>query len=140
MAGQEGLGRVFNVVPIAAGVAISMKECSAITFVCTAADTFTITVASTFGGAYATPGNIIDHYYQATATNGTAAWTKQTQVASNAVVQAGANTTVITVTGSKLPDPKCYIKCTASGAGLVKAILHDLTAQQAPANLTIPSA
>lgn len=140
MAGQEALGRLFNVVPIASGVALSLKEASAVTFVCTGADTFTVTVASTFGGSYATPGNIITRYYQSTATNGTAAWTKQTQAASNAVVQAGAYTTVITVLGSDLPDPKCYIKCTASAAGLVKAVLHDLTAQQAPANLTIPSA
>lgn len=140
MSGMEGLGKAFNVVPIAAGVAVSMKQCSAITFVCTGADTFTLTAASTFGGSYATPGNVIDHYYQAAATNGTAAFTKITQAASNAVTQASAYTTVITVRGTSLPDPKCYVKLTASGAGLVAAILHDLTVQRTPANLTIPSA
>lgn len=140
MAGMEALGRTMNVVPIAAGVGLSMKECSAITFVCTGADTFTLTAASSYGGSYATPGNVIDHYYQSTATNGTAAWTKQTQATSNAVTQAGAYTTVITVTGAKLPDPKCYVKLTASGAGLVTAILHDLTVQRTPANLAIVAA
>lgn len=140
MAGMEGLGKAFNVIPIAAGVAVNMKNCSSVTFVCTGADTFTLTAASTFGGSYATPGNIIDHYYQAAATNGTAVFTKQTQSASNAVVQGSAYTTVITVTGAKLPDPKCFVKLTASAAGLVTAILHDLTVQRAPANLAAPSA
>lgn len=137
MAGMEGLGRLINVVPIAAGAGLSMKAASAVTFVCTGADTFTVTVASTFGGAYATPGAIITRYYQSTATNGTAAWTKQTQAASNAVVQAGAYTTVFSVFGSQLPDPKCYIKCSVGASGLVMAVFHDLTVQRGPANLAI---
>lgn len=136
---MEALGRV-NVVPIAAGVGISLKEAQGVMFVCTGADTFTLTAASSYAGSYATPGNILDHYYQAAATNGTAAFTKVTQAASNAVTQAGAYTTVIHVTGTKLPDPKCYVKLTASGAGLVSAYLYDLKVQASPANLTIPAA
>ena len=52
MAGMEGLGRVLNVVPIASAKAISMKQCSGVTFVCTGADTFSLTIATTFGGTY----------------------------------------------------------------------------------------
>jgi hypothetical protein len=137
---MEALGRVFDVVPIASGVAISLKNCSGITFVCTGADTFTLTVAPTFAGSYVTPGTIINHYYQAAATNGTAAWTRQTQVAADNVVQGSAYTTVIEVFGSQIPDPNTYIKCTRSAAGLVMAVLHDLTVQRKPANLAILSA
>ncbi len=138
---MEALGRTINVAPIVGtGNAISLKYAEAVTFVCTGADTFTITVADTFGGSYATPGNIITQYYQAAATNGTAAWTKVTQAASNAVVQASAYTTVIHVPATALPDGKVYIKCTRSSAGLVTAITHDLHVQRTPANLPILSA
>ena len=134
MAGQQGLGKEFNVIPIAAGKALSMKECSAVTFVCTGNDTFTITAASSFAGSYATPGNIITITYNSTATDGTAAWTKTTQAASNAVVSA-SGTVVFTVYGADLPDPKNYVKVSVGSSGLVTAITHDLTVKRAPANL-----
>src|SRR5262249_36769189 len=116
-----------------------------ITFIGTsagAAATFTITTANTFGGTYASPGNIITRYYRSTAQNGTAAWTKQTQTGSNAVADATLNATfAIWISGSMLPDPNAYIKCTATGAGsLVAAVLHDLTYQRGPANLAIVGA
>ena len=34
-------------------------------------------------------------------------------------------------------DPQGYLKITASGSGLVAAILHDLAVQRKPANLEI---
>lgn len=136
---MEALGRLINVVPIAAGQALSMKNCSGITFVCTGNDTFTLTVADSFAGSYATPGNTIVRKQTNTATNGTAAWVEATQAASNAVVIA-SGAVVFYVDGNSLPDTKCYVKCTASGAGLVTAILHDLRAQRKPANLAIVSA
>src|SRR5258707_8205581 len=112
MAGMEGLGRIYNVVPIAAGVGISLKHCSGITFVCTNSAinaVFTVTVAPTFAGTYVAPtssGGIISHYYQSTAVNGSAAFTKVTQAAANAVTVTGTGlTTVIEVLGVMLPDP-----------------------------------
>jgi hypothetical protein len=135
-----GLGRAFDVVPIAAGVGLNFRAAGGITFICTGADTFTLTVASTFGGSYATPGNIFTYYYQAAATNGTAAWTKQTQAASNAVVQGSADTTAIELLETQLADPSCYVKMTASASGLVMAVFHDLTVQRKPANLVKLSA
>jgi hypothetical protein len=131
---MQALGRAFNVIPIAAGKGLSMKECSAVSFVCTGNDTFTITVAATFAGSYATPGNIITVVYTSTATDGTAAWVKTTQAASNAVVIA-SGTVVFTVLGPDLPDPKCYVKCSVAAAGLVAAVTHDLTVRRTPANL-----
>jgi hypothetical protein len=135
---MEGIGRLFDAVPIAAGQAIKFRGASAIAFLCTGADTFTITVASTYGGSYATPGNIINHFYQRADTNGTHAWTKQTQTASNAVVQSNAGyTTLFEVLTSMIADPNTYIKVSVGGSGLVTAIPHDLVAQRKPANLEI---
>lgn len=139
MSYSEGLGRVFNVVPIAAGQGISMKGCSAITFVCTGNDTFTLTVANTFGGSYATPGNIVTRKHTNTSTANTAAWVDATQAASNAVTIA-SGTVVFTVGQAQLTDPAAYLKVTASSAGLVTAILHDLKVKRVPANLAIVGA
>lgn len=138
MAGMEGLGRLNDFIPIAAGQAMKFRGASAIGFLCTGNDTFTITVASSFGGSYATPGSIINHFYQRADTNGTHAWTAQTQAASNAVVQANAGyTTYFEVLTSMLTDPNCYIKVSAGGSGLVAAVLHDLVVQRKPQNLEI---
>ncbi len=140
MAGMEGIGRLVDVIPIAAGQGFKFRGASAVLFVCTGADTFTITAASTFAGSYATPGNIINHYYQRTTTNGTVAWTKQTQALSNAVVQASAYTTAFEVLTSMIADPQAYLKVSVGASGLVTAILHDLVVQRKPANLEILSA
>jgi hypothetical protein len=135
---MEGLGRLLDVIPIAAGAGFKFRGASAVTFVCTGNDTFTLTVASTFAGSYSSPGNLITHYYQRADTNGTHAWTRQTQAASNAVVQSTAGyTTAFEVLTSWMADPNDYIKVSAGGSGLVMAILHDLTVQRKPANLEI---
>lgn len=136
---MEGLGRLFNVVPIAAGVAIALRDVSGVTFVCTGADTFTLTVADSFGGAYATPGTIITRKHTNTATNGTAAWVYATQAAADAVT-IGAGAVVFYVDAKALPDTKTYIKCTQSAAGLVTAITHDLDVQRKPTLLPKMSA
>jgi hypothetical protein len=130
-----GLGRVFDVIPIAAGVIFKFRNASAVSFVCTAADTFTVTVGSSHGTAATSPGNIFTYYYQRADTTGANAWTKQTQAASNAVTQAGAYTTLITLFTSQVADPYYYVKCAAAASGLVTAVLHDLDVQRAPANL-----
>lgn len=136
---MEGLGRVFNVIPIAAGVAVSLKRAQAVTFVCTGNDTFTVTCADTFAGSYATPGNILTRKVTNTATNGTAAWAEATQTAANAVTIA-SGTAAIHVSGDSLPDGKAYVKCAVGSAGLVTAIVHDLNTQRGPANLPALSA
>jgi hypothetical protein len=130
----EGLGRVFNVVPIAAGVEIDLTNASAVTFVCTGNDTFTITAANTFGGAYTSPGNIITNKYTNTSTAGAAKWVRATQAASNAVVSA-SGTVSFNVNGASLADGQTHVKCSVGASGLVTAIIHDLVTKRAPANL-----
>lgn len=139
MGALEGLGRSFNIVPIAAGVGLSLRGASGVTFICTGNDTFTLTVASTFGGSYATPGNIITRKFTNTATNGTAAWVAATQSASNAVTIT-SGTVAFYLSGDAMPDGKVYVKCAVGASGLVTAVFHDLTPQRNPANLPILSA
>jgi len=138
-----GLGRVYDVIPIAAGVGFSLKNANAVDFVCTGADTFTLTVATSFAGTYRaysyfTPNYTpFSYYYQRADTNGTNAWTRQTLTAASVVTQAGAYTTVIPLFATTLPDGYMYAKLTASASGLVCAVLHDLAVARTPANLTI---
>lgn len=131
---MEGLGRVFNVVPIAAGQGISLKNAAAATFICSGNDTFTLTVASTFAGSYATPGNILTRKYTNTATNGTAAWVRTTQSASNAVT-ISSGLVSFTVGQAQLTDPAAYLKVSVGASGLVVCILHDLKVRRGPENL-----
>lgn len=136
MAGMYGLGRAINVIPIAAGKAFKLRGASAVTFVCTGNDTFTLTASSTFGGSYTSPGNIITRKQTCTATDGTAAWVEATQTASNAVT-ISSGTVVFSVLTSQIADPNAYLKVSVGASGLVTAILHDLTVQRKPANLEI---
>ena len=144
---MEALGRLFNVAAsvggasAANGKALSLKDAAGITFVLNGADTYTLTVASTYAGSYATPGNILTKKYTNSAADGTAAWVSgAVSPASNAVTVA-SGVAVIHVPASSLPDGKVYIKCTVtSTTGLVTAILHDLEVQRNPANLAIPGA
>lgn len=137
----EALGRVFNVVPIAAGVALSLRDCSGVTFVCTGNDTFTLTLATSFGGSYSQPSswNPIVHKYTNTSTGGTAKWVKATQAASNAVTIASGAVS-FDLLGPMVPDTYNYVKCSVGASGLVMAILHDLDSQRGPANLPAVSA
>jgi hypothetical protein len=136
MAGMYALGRVANVIPIAAGKAFKFRGASGVMFVCTGNDTFTVTVASSYAGSYASPGNIITKKATCTATDGTAAWVDATQSASNAVT-ISSGTVVFHVLTSQLSDPSDYVKVSVGASGLVSAYLYDLTVQRRPGNLEI---
>lgn len=145
MAWMQGLGRVFNVIPIAAGRGISMVDAPAITFVTTGNDTFTLTCSDTFGGTYNNTGITtlagLVNVYKSSATNGSAAWVKDNSlISANTIVSGGAIATAFTIGDTVIPDGKSYVKLSVGGAGLVMAILHDLSVQRDPANLAIPSA
>lgn len=140
----EGFGSKYVVLPTASGVAINLRDYSSIEFWGTNDNTFTLTLATSFGGSYSQPSgwNPITHYYQNTDNGvGTGVFTKQTQAASNAVVQASDNTTVIVLLQSMVPDTYTYVKCTASspGDGSLVAVCIPLV-QRGPANLAKLSA
>ena len=140
MSATEQLGYRFNVVPIAASQAISLKGAVGVTFVTTGADTFTITTSAAFSSGFASPGTLTCNCYKATSTGGTAAWVLDNTLISTNTVVTGAGVTAFYISDVFLPDLKTYIKCTAGGAGLVTAILGDLTVKRTPPNLAIISA
>lgn len=140
----EGFGRNYVVLPTASGVAINMRDYSSVEFWGTNDNTFTLTLATSFGGSYIQPSgwNPITHYYQNTDNGvGTGVFTKQTQAASNVVTQGSDNTTVIILLQSEVPDTYTYVKCTSSapGDGSLVAVCIPLV-QRGPANLAKLSA
>lgn len=136
MSAMEGLGRVFNVVPIAAGKGIKLSAGTGVTFVTTGSDTFTLTCASTFAGSYTSPGTIATNVYKTSATDGTAAWVlDNTLISTNTIVTTVA--TAFYISDVFLPDGKVYVKLSAGGTGLVTAIVHDLVVKRTPPNLAI---
>ena len=134
---MEGLGRVFNIVPIAAGTLISMKDCAGITFVCTGDDTFTLKTAAAYNGSTSTLADITD-YYTCSSTAGAAAWVDATQAAGDSITIA-SGAAAFYVDASDLPASAEYVEVTVAASGLVTAILHDLNVQRDPGNLRVLS-
>jgi hypothetical protein len=139
-----GLGRVFDVVTVASGKGFSVKNCNAVSILVDSPSStavVTLTVAKVFGGPYAANGATpFTYYYSQTASDGTSAWTRNTQAASNVVTVAGSLVVVcIPLYMTQLPDQFDYLKVTTTvdGAALTTCILHDLAVQRAPANLAI---
>jgi hypothetical protein len=130
---MEGLGRVVNVVPIAAGTLISLKDAAGVTFVVTGNDTFTLKSAATYNGSV-TALATITNYYTNTSTAGAAEWVAASQAAaSTVVISSGAAS--FYVDASDLPAAAEYVEVTVAASGLVTAILHDLLVQRTPPNL-----
>lgn len=136
---MEALGRLFNAVPIAAGVLVSVKDAAGITFVCTGADTFSVKSAATYNGSV-TALPAISRYYENTATNGSAAWTDSGDLGSpvSSVTTSGGSL-VFFIDAADLPAGAEYVEVTVAASGLVAALPHDLLAQRTPANLRVLS-
>lgn len=147
MAGMEALGRVLDVIPIAAGKPFKMRGASSCLFVVTgAAAQPTINERSSFGGAD-TALAVIKDIYWSTATDGTAAWNKlvvanlSTYIHGTTTGLTTATMTAFHVFTSMLSDPFNYLNCVSTaGPALVTAILYDLVHQRGPANLEIKGA
>jgi len=135
---MDGLGKVFNVVAVADGVLVPLKDAGAVSFVCFlgTGDTYTVQEAKDAAGTGAQNLATVDHFYDSTGVGG--AWSKMTQAAAATVVNdgtAGHDCSVFTIQASELSDTYTHVKCTSTGAGTVVAVLHDLQVQRAPENL-----
>lgn len=146
MAGMEGLGRVCNLISAGSGKAFNMDECSGVTLLvsATGASSVAVTAAKTFAGSYVnfTPANGFtqtDHWYQSTASDGTAGWTKQTASWSTATLTLAGTSgyqSVVEIFGSQMADQYKYLKFTVTNGSCI-IVTHDLTVQRKPANLKI---
>lgn len=145
MAGMQGLGRVFNVVHDASGNMFTLQDASAVSFIVksSGAASLAVVAAKTFGGStqnWTTANGYgqTSFFYQSTATNGTAGWTKQTATwTTNSVALAGTTgyTSVITIYTTQFADGYKYIQATGTNTTTVIALVHDLTVQRYPVNL-----
>jgi hypothetical protein len=141
---MEGLGRLLNVISVADTKGFNMRESSGVSLLVTSsgAASIAVTAASSFAGSYVafTPANGFgqsNHWYQAAATDGTAAWTRQAAVWTTNSLTLAATTgymSLVEIFTSQFPDPYNYLKVTCTNATLV-VITHDLTVQRKPANL-----
>lgn len=134
---MDGLGRVFNVLPVADDVYVSLKDAAAVSFICVnaAGDTWTLTEAADTAGTSSAVLATLDHYY-VSATVGAAWSAKITQAAASTIVTTSSqDVMVVTVHQSELSDGKTAVKLASTSTGTVVALLHDLVTQRAPANL-----
>ncbi|MEV8032276.1 hypothetical protein [Streptomyces sp. NPDC086182] len=138
---MEALGRTVNVISVADGVYIGLRDCGGVAFSCylagAAGDTYTLVEAKDAAGTGAQNLAAVTRYYTCTG-DGTDAWTKRTQAAAATVVTAAAatqNAMWVEIDGAQLSDDYDYVKLTSTGAGRVEAIARDLVVQRAPANL-----
>ena len=144
MAGQEALGRVVDIIPIAAGKPFKIRNCSGVMFCLTGATgSCVLNERSSFGGSD-TALPVIKTVYWSTATDGTAVWNKLILGSAVSTFTNGTTTglttsinTVFHVFTSHLSDPFNYLNVTAGGSGLLTAVLYDLSVQRGPANLEI---
>ena len=147
MAGMQGHGRVFDVVHDASGNMFSMANASAVTFIVksSGAASLAVVAAKTFGGSTTTwtTGHGFGQtsfFDQQAGVDGTHAWTKQTATwTTNSVALAATTgyTSTISIYTSQFADGFQYIQATGTNTTTVIALLHDLTVQRTPANLTI---
>lgn len=136
----EGLGRVINVVPVAESRSISLKDAQGVTFIAYgAAEAVTLKSQPSAGGT-ATNLATITRYQQSTATNGSAAWTEQTQAAAATVTIPSGGMVAFYVDANDLPANAKYVEVVKTTAALVVAVVHDLLVQRDPANLAALSA
>lgn len=150
MAGMDALGRVFNVVPVAAGLYIDMSECSGITFVCVSANSDTFAFGESVDSAGVTKQLFSDgakgyptaahpwRSYTATDTDGSVPWVEADLTDDTTGTITTGHCIVVDILASFLDDTYRYAYCTPSSTGTVVAILHDLTVGRTPANLALP--
>lgn len=135
---MEGLGRLFNIVPTADAVEVSLKDARGVTFVCVqggaSAETFTVQEAQDAAGTGAQNLAVIEHSYNNANVDGSTAWTEVDELSSGSAVAAVSvaigEVKAIYVSANSLSDGFGYVSCAGGASGLVYAIVHDLAVQR----------
>jgi hypothetical protein len=132
---MRGLGRVFNVVPAASGVHITLKGAQAVSFVTYEDDGTTIaTIKESIDGDSEAALDCDVYPHKAPGVGGT--WTAMAE--QDDTLALGSDTTndcmVFTVLASQLSAGFNCVEVTVDG-GICIAIIHDLVAPRKPANL-----
>lgn len=131
------LGYIYNPVPTAAGVLISLKDAAGIAFRCIGADTYTLSSAATYNGSPTTLATITE-YWTITSAAGAAQWVVATQAAADSIT-LGSGNAFFYVDAADLPAAAQYVKVAVGGSGLVQADLVFMAAQRDPTLLRVVS-
>jgi hypothetical protein len=134
---MEALGRVFNVVPVASGVHVSLRQAEAVTFVVFENGGATVIGCKESIGGASEQNLLRTRRFTSTGT-GSGLWTSRTQTASATITKtddADQNCTAFTVSAEELSNGFDCVECTVDGSATCVAILHDLTVQRAPENM-----
>lgn len=138
---QEALGRLYDVVTVAAGQSVSLKNAAGVTFICSAAaasTSFTVNSQPSAGGS-ATALTAVTRVYTRTAHTGTVAWTDSGDItAESNVPVANGSEAAFYIDAADLPAGSPYVEVVVTGTGTVVAILSDLFSQQNPKYLPVP--
>lgn len=133
--GMESLGREHNIILVAAGKSVSLKDSGGVTFYCYGAnEAFTLKSQLVAGGT-ATNLAVITRYLDQSATDGTAQWTGQAQAASASITPASGHAVAFYVDAADLPAGAEYAEVVHTSAGLVVAVTGNLLVQRDPAAL-----
>ena len=138
------LGRLFNAIPVATGLHISLKNAGAVTFFCYEnAGAQNIDIKESIAGGSETLLSVVTILWASDGVGGV--WTRETSDANGALGTGdGAivkkDTTpfdcaVFTIEATQLSAGFDSVEVTIDGAGLCIAVPHDLTVQRAPDNL-----
>jgi hypothetical protein len=138
---MEGLGRLYDIVTVAAGQSINLKGAAGVEFHCSAAavsTSFTVNSQPTAGGS-ATALTAVTRVYTRTAHNGTVAWTDSGDTAAVSNVPcANGSEVAFYIDAADLPAGSPYVEVVVTGTGTVIAVLTDLMTQQNPKYLPVP--
>lgn len=138
---MEQLGREFDIVHVAAGQSVALKQAAGVTFSVAASAAAVITVNSqTAAGGAATACAAVKRVYTRTAQNGTAAWTTagDQAPASTVNVATGAQAAFY-VDAADLPAGAQYVEAVVtSGTATVVAVLGNLLQAEDPTRLIVP--
>ena len=141
---MKALGRTFNVLPVATGVHISLKNASGVSFLCYEnGGAQSIAFKESKAGASEIALATVNELYASIGVTA-AVWTRET---SDASADLSDNSTVtkkdtelfdcalIYIGADELSAGFDSVECTIDGAGICIAIVHDLTVQRQPENL-----
>lgn len=144
---MEALGRLFNVVQVATGKHISLKNASGVTFFCFEdAGAQNATFKESKAGASEQNLTTINVLYASDGVGGV--WTRETSDANGALSDdflivkkdtVNFDCMAIYIGADELSDGFDSVECTIDGAGLCVAVIHDLEVQRTPANLAVPA-
>jgi len=143
MSNMLGLGRLFNVVPVATGKHVSLANASGVTFVCYEdGGAQAIAFKESIAGASEQALAVINELYASSGVGGV--FTRETTDANGALSDSSSvvkkDTTafdcaVFYIAAEQLSEGFDSVECTIDGAGMCFAIVHDLNIQRTPANL-----